>query len=57
MGISTGRKPDQGEPEDGGDFGQEGGSDEVPKQLPAVGISGVKAQWQLPAIDIVSASA
>jgi hypothetical protein len=56
MGISTGRKPDQGEPEDGGDFGQEGGSDEVPKQLPAVGISGVKAQWQLPAIDIVSAS-
>jgi hypothetical protein len=57
MGISTRRKPDQGEPEGGGHFGQEGGGDEMPKQLPAVGISGVKTQWQLPAIDIVSASA
>jgi hypothetical protein len=28
----------------------------MPKQLAAAGISGVKAQWQLPAIDIVSTS-
>jgi hypothetical protein len=57
MGIDTRREPDQGEPEESGDFGQESCGDEVPKQLPAVGICGVRAQRQLPAIDIVSASA
>jgi hypothetical protein len=57
MGIDTRREPDQGEPEQSGDFGQESCGDEVPKQLPAVGICGVRAQRQLPAIDIVSASA
>jgi hypothetical protein len=56
MGVDARRKPNQGQPESDGDHGQKSGGDEVPKQLPAVGVSGLKAQWLLPAIDIVTAS-
>ena len=44
MGIDARREPDQGQPEKDGDHGQKGGSDEVPKQRPAVGVFGLKAQ-------------
>jgi len=44
MGVGARPKPDQGQPENDGDHGQQSGGEEVPKQLPAVRVSGVKAQ-------------
>jgi hypothetical protein len=44
MGISARREPDQGQPEEDGDHGQQSGSDDVPKQLPTVWVSGLNAQ-------------
>jgi len=44
MGVRARRKPNQGQPENDGDRGQKAGGDEVPKQLPAVRVFGLKAQ-------------
>jgi hypothetical protein len=56
MCVRARRKPDQGQPDNDGDNGQYNGGDQVPKQLPAVGVFGLMAQWRLPAFDIVTAS-
>jgi hypothetical protein len=56
MGVRARPKPDQGKPEKDGDHDQQCGGDEVSKQQPAVRVSGLKAQWLLPAVDIVTAS-
>jgi hypothetical protein len=57
MGISARREPDQGQPEEDSDHGQQSGSDDVPKQPPNVGVSGLNAQGPLPADDIDTMSA
>src|ERR1700730_10707120 len=49
-------RPDQGQPGKAGDSRQQKSSDQVPKQLSAVGISGSTAKWVLPAVDVVTAS-